>query len=218
MAIVTGAALSLGASGQLGKTVTLRKRRGVTVASAYAKPRRPPSPAQLRQRALVGGLTKLFKLAGPQFQYSWGIAGCGVAQTVTGLFTKANARALHSSADMAPFVFSPLAYGGLPVVYANFGSVVGGFTCTYQMPAFTPQYPSYGSGFFGIRNQDPYAITDPAIWFEPVDTSLNSVTHTGLPSGIEYVIALVLWTGGLSGCPLNAGRSVLVVGEKHTTL
>lgn len=91
MAIVKAPLMSLGATGQLGKTLVMSSWKGVKTAREYVVPANPNTVAQAAQRAKMANVVAFFrnKLQNPTLRTAWNVAATisGKAQSGFNAFT-----------------------------------------------------------------------------------------------------------------------------------
>lgn len=91
MAIVKAPLMSLGATGQLGKTLVMSTWKGVKTAREYVVPANPNTVAQAAQRAKMANVVAFFrnKLQSPTLRTAWNVAATisGKAQSGFNAFT-----------------------------------------------------------------------------------------------------------------------------------
>jgi len=110
----TAPLLSFGASGQIAKTAVFAKWKGRPYVRQYAIPSNPNTAEQQLTRGAFSFLQSVWKVSPAEFQAPWTAYARGKVLTNRNAFTKFNLPVLRGETDLANFVFSPGALGGLP--------------------------------------------------------------------------------------------------------
>lgn len=110
----TAPLLSFSASGQIAKTQVYSSWKGRQYVRRYTVPSNPQSVEQTVTRNAFSFVQSVYKVAPPLFTASWEAYVKGKVLTSRNAFTKFNLPLLRGGADLANFVFSPGALGGLP--------------------------------------------------------------------------------------------------------
>lgn len=139
MAKVKGPLLSLGASGQIGKSIVFGDWRGVKYAREHVVPANPRSTAQTLTR-------KTFEYADDQFkrmltlaQSVWLASAVGKGFTARNKFISEYVKNLRGDSDMTDYVGSPGINGGLPLL--SFAAVAGSSSGEIDVSATVPPEP-----------------------------------------------------------------------------
>lgn len=186
MGKITGPLLSLGASGQIGKTLVFGKWRGVGYVRQYVIPANPQTAAQTAVRDKFATLRSMFKIAGtiaraPYDAFATGRPLLGVNQ-----YLKSNILAIGADTDMNNFVGSPGARGGLPPtsVTASTGAGSGEVDVAVVEPAIPTGWTLTGAQAIAFPDQDPQvAFVGPMVEGEDL-VSPFSITLGGLGSAV----------------------------------
>lgn len=112
MAKVIGPLLSIGASGQIGKSQIYAKWRGVPYARRYAVPANPNTTEQQKTRDAFRILSQFFALAPATVAAAYQLAALGKAFTDRNKFVQTNLPAIRDVANMGGLLASPGARGG----------------------------------------------------------------------------------------------------------
>lgn len=182
----TAPLLSFGASGQIGKTLVASKWKGRAYMRQYVVPSNPQSSEQTITRSVFSTLQSAYKTAPALFTAPWAAYARGKVLTDRNAFTKFNLAALRGESDLANFVFSPGALGGL--VPASLSAVAGNdiITCTITAPTTLPTGWTISRAVAAcIIDQDPEAPTDLTITAGEDTTSTYEVVLSGL-SAVAY--------------------------------
>jgi len=114
MAKPTAPLLSFGASGQIGETIVYSKWKGRAYARRYVVPSNPQTTEQTITRDVFSWLSGVYKTAPALFTAAWEAYASGQVMTSRNALVKFNLPVLRGEVDLANFVFSPGALGGLP--------------------------------------------------------------------------------------------------------
>lgn len=194
MAKVTAPLLSFGASGTIAKVQTYATWRGVPYARRHVIPANPKSTDQVLTRDIFRNLDLRWKQAGPLARAPWDRFAVGQKFVGRNAYLGKNIAATRGDADMANYIGSPGAKGGLPAsslvlttVAANGleGVIVGptpptGWTLTSAIMTI-------------LKNQAPEDTVADVI-AEGEDTSTPySVDITGLDTVLYWCQAWLKW-------------------------
>jgi len=187
--------LSFGASGQIGKTVVFGSWRGVKYARQHVTPSNPQTASQTLTRSAFSFLQSVYKVAPVGFTEPWAAYAKGKQLTDRNAFTKFNLPVLREETDLANFVFSPGALGGLPptAVVATPGS--GQLSIAITAPSQVPtDWVIAAAHAAVILDQDPQTDSDYEIQEGEDATSAYVVVITGLAAALQRVGAWLEWT------------------------
>lgn len=185
MAKLTGPLLSFGAKGAIGKTLVASKWRGVAYARQYVIPSNPKTLAQQKVRSTFALLREMWKLAPLQLQEAWDAFALGRPFTGMNKEVGENVRVLNGQPDMANYIASPGAGGGLaPLNFqAVTGSVAGSIDCTFIVPAAPPGWTLVKAVAIGFKDQDPAGIFEAPIAVAEDLVAPYAMSLTGLAAG-----------------------------------
>lgn len=140
MAKLTAPLLSMGARGQIGKSMVIGKWRGIDYARQHVVPANPRTTAQTNNRTRFALLREMWKLAPATVQAPWTAFCLGRPFLNFNKFVGENNRLLNGQTDFAFALMSPGAKGGLPpgAVVAATGAVAGEVTVTVTPPTQLP--------------------------------------------------------------------------------
>ena len=135
MAKVTAPLLSMGASGQIGKSMVLGNWRGVKYARQHVVPANPQTVAQQTNRTSFAQLREMWKLAPAVLRAPWDAFASGRKFTGMNAFVGENLRVVGKQADLSNFLGSPGARGGLPPqgIAVAAGAASGEVTLTFDL-------------------------------------------------------------------------------------
>lgn len=128
MAILKAPLLSLGASGQLGKTIVTSTWKGIKTGREYVIPANPRTPGQLAQRALLTASVLLWKLTQTteELRTAWNLAANVNPRPLSGFneFTSAQVKLRAALGDaIQPAAFQPYS-GATARRLAKFGDPI----------------------------------------------------------------------------------------------
>lgn len=197
MAKLTAPVLSFGGSGTIGKTVTYASWRGIKYARQRVVPANPNTLAQQTVRKTFALLREMWKIAPDALKAPWDAFAQGRPFLGVNKFVGENVRVLNNEVDMANFIASPGARGGLPP--ASFTFVAGGGSGEIDATVVPPAPPS---GWL-VASVTAIAFLDqnPSGFFEGTITAMSDAatpfefTFSGLDGGEDYLVAAwIVWT------------------------
>ena len=186
MAKITGPLLSLGASGQIGKTLVFAKWRGVGYVRQYVVPANPQTVAQQLTRNTFATIRSMFKIASTIARAPFDAFATGRPLLGVNQYLKSNILAMLGDVNMDNFVSSPGARGGLPpdsvIVTTGVGS--GEIDIAVNEPSIPTDWTLTAAQAVGFPDQAPdVAFVGPMVEGEDVATPF-SITLAGLGSGV----------------------------------
>jgi len=195
MGKTTAPLLSFGASGQIAKTVVYSKWKGRGYARRHVVPANPQTTEQTLTRNNFSFLSSVWKVAPALFTAPWTLYARGKVLTDRNALVKFNLPVLRGEVDLANFVFSPGALGGLPPIAAVATPGVGQLSVAVTPPAVIPTDWTIAAAVVAvIADQDPqtgilYEITAGEDLTDPY-----AVVLTGLDAVLYQVGAWLRWT------------------------
>lgn len=114
MAKLTAPLLSMGARGQIGKSMVTSNWRGIDYARQYVIPANPRTTAQQANRSRFALLREMYKLAPTAVIAPWTAFATGRPFLPVNKFVGENNRLLNGESDFANAIMSPGARGGIP--------------------------------------------------------------------------------------------------------
>lgn len=114
MAKLTGPLLSIGARGQIGKTMVTSSWKGINYARQYTIPANPRTSAQTATRSVFAWLSNAYRMMGSLALAPWSAAVVGRPLTPRNKLFQENIPLLRGEADIANFSGSSGAHSGLP--------------------------------------------------------------------------------------------------------
>jgi len=191
----TAPLLSFDARGQIAKTQVYSSWKGRPYVRRYTVPSNPQSAEQTITRNAFSFLQAVYKLAPPLFTAPWEAYIKGKVLTSRNAFTKFNLPVLRGEADLANFVFSPGALGGLPPATLVITPGSGQLSCAITVPATVPTGWTVAAAIAAcIEDQDPDTGVLTTITAGEDTTSTYTVVLTGLNATLYNVGAWLRWT------------------------
>lgn len=198
MGKLTGALLSMGASGSIGKTLVYSKWKGVAYARQHVIPANPRTTKQVNNRSVWSMLGQAWLYAPSAVLAAFNAFAVGKALTGRNKFYSDNQKLLATdpvAEDLTGFVMSPGNNGGLPAQNLLITPASGSLTVSADVPDAPAGWTLVKAHAAALLNQDP---TDSfsGEWFYGFDASdPYSVTLTGMTNGQEYAVGFFLeWT------------------------
>jgi len=190
----TAPLLSFDARGQIAKTQVYSSWRGRSYVRRHVIPSNPQTAAQTLTRNCFSFLQATYKLAPPLFTAGWDAYIKGKVLTSRNAFTKFNLPVLRGEADLANFVFSPGALGGLPPASNVITPGAGTLSCAIAAPSTVPTgWTVEAAVAAAIEDQDP----DTGVLYEITagedTTAAYVVLLSGLPATQHRVGAWLRW-------------------------
>jgi hypothetical protein len=192
--------LSLSARGQIGKSQVYGTWRGVPYVRQHVIPSNPNTTQQQVTRNTFKALSDLWKLMGTIARAPWDAATTGRPLTNRNQFIKSNLPDLRGEADMALFIGSPGAKGGLPPSAVAAAATVssGELEVTVTSPAEPTDWTLESISVIAFKDRDP-AISPSDFPVEDEDLAPTAdgdtvITLTGLDNVLYQASAWTVWT------------------------
>lgn len=214
MAKVTGALLSFGARGSIGKTIVMSKWKGIPYARQHVVPANPQTTAQQTNRAIFAFMRELFKRAPTPLVDAFNAYAVGRPLTGMNKCVGENVRVLQGQTDLDFLIMSPGNGGGLPPI--TFTAVTGG-TSGHIDVAMVPPTPPAGWTLtsaiaVAVPQQDPSGIFAGAMQSAEDLTAPYAPNFTTLVAGATYVVGGFLkWTKPDGSIAYSASSSAVAV-------
>lgn len=190
----TAPLLSFDARGQIGKTMVYSSWRGRPYVRRFVIPSNPQSAEQTITRNAFSFLQAVHKLAPPLAVAPWDAYIKGKPLTSRNAFTKFNLPVLRGEADLANYVFSPGALGGLPPISVVATPAADSIVVTMSAPTPVPTgWTVQAAVAAAISDQDPDTGTLTTIVAGEDTTAAYSVTLAGLDEVLHRVGAWLRW-------------------------
>lgn len=191
MAKLTGPLLSLGARGQIGKTLVSSKWKGIPYMRQYVIPSNPQTTAQTEVRTVFTTLNGLWLTAPALFRDPWTTNAIGQKYTNRNKLLAENIAVLQPALNMQNFIGSPGARGGPPL--ESIAAIAGGASGELDVSAVAPTIPTdwllTGVVWVAFPDQDPHlAFIGPFATDEDL-VAPYALTLTGLPPATLCVVS-----------------------------
>lgn len=196
MAKITGPLLSMGASGQIGRSQVYSRWKGRPYVRQHVIPANPKSAEQSKTRGVFTFLNDLWRTAPADFQAPWTAFAQGKVLTNRNAFLGKNIAFLRPKGEveldtLEGMFLSPGAKGGLsfPITIATGGGAAGTMSVTASDPAPLPAgWSVVAMVAAAILEQDPQAPSSAAVKVMTDLASPWSITLTGLTPGQSYAV------------------------------
>lgn len=188
MSRISAPLLSMGASGQIGKSMVFGSWKGIPYSRRYVIPANPRSTEQQLTRNTFSFLNDVFKVAPTNFRLAWQRYAVGKPLTDRNAFLKFNNGLLREETSLVGMIMSPGAFGGLA---APFTVTPGDDQLTIAAVAPDPLPPGWTITRFiaaAIPEQNPQSGTDFTIT-EGTDAATPFSVVLALESAVEYAVA-----------------------------
>ena len=197
MSKITAPLLSFDARGQIGKSMVFSNWRGVPYARRYVVPGNPQSTPQMLTRDIFSALDMRWKQAGPLMRAVWD--RFAVSQKFVGrnAYIGKNVSATRGDVDMANYIGSPGAKGGLPPSTLVLTTVAGGgIEAAVTAPAAPSGWTLISAIATFLKDQAPEAVVTDIIVEGEQAAPVSTVDVTGLDT-VDYVVQMWLkWDKG----------------------
>lgn len=192
MAKVTGALMSLSASGTIAKTLTYGAWKGIPYARTRVIPANPRSTSQTETRTAFAFLQELYKSAPNIAREPWIAAAIGNPMTPINSLIQKNLSALRIATDLSTITLSPGSGGGVPP--ASIVITPGSHQLSIAVTApGTPNGWTLTSAQAAIvKDQDPHDDLEEAPKAGEDTTTPYTIVVTGLTTGALYQVGVWL--------------------------
>lgn len=194
MSKLTGPLLSIGATGQIGKTLVASKWRGVPYMRQYVTPQNPQTVAQTLTRDIFANLSAIWKQAGSLAIAPWERFATGQKFLGRNAFMGQNVKAMRGEADMQLFVGSPGAKGGLAPTSIALTPGAGTLDVDFTNPDAPTGWTLVSAVAAIFIDQAPEAAPAPTLIVDEDDVAQAQVSFAGLDAGDYVVSAWLEWT------------------------
>lgn len=194
MAKVTAPLLAFSARGTIGKTATFATWKGRPYGRIWVSPANPQTAAQTQTRSVFGWLQFTWKVAPPDFTAAWTEYAKGKVMTNRNAFASVNVGLLRPAADLADFIFSPGAGGGLSPLSQIVTPGAGSLTIAVTPPAPPSGWTITRVIAAAIADQDPHTGTLYTMTAGEDLTTPYSIVLSGLTAAQLYRVgAWIEW-------------------------
>jgi len=171
------------------------KWKGRAYARQYVTPAYTNTTSQQETRSAFSWLQAVYKVAPTDFVAAWALYATGKPLTERNAFTKFNLSGLKGETDLANFVFSPGALGGLPPASIAITPGSGQLSVAVTPPSPAPTDWTITKAIVAaILDQDPQTDTDHEVFIGNDATDPYVVVLTGLDTSLYRVGAWLQWT------------------------
>lgn len=192
MARLTGALMSLSASGTIAKTLTYGDWKGIQYARTRVIPANPQSTEQTKTRSVFSYLQDLYKFMPSIAREPWIAATTGIPMTPQNLLLSRNVGTLRDELDLILAVLSPGARGGIPPTSIVITPGSGTLSVAVTAPTGPAGWTLTAAQGVVVRDQDPHlAIVGRPVAVEDL-TSAYVLLFSGLTSAEDYQVAVWL--------------------------
>lgn len=187
MAKVNAPLLSFSASGTVAGTQTYSKWKGRPYVRQRVTPSNPDTAEQQLTRNTFAWLNNVWKNGPALLSAPWDLYATGQVLTGRNAFVGQNTRVLRTETDLANFIFSPGAKGG--IIPASIGAVagVGEITVTLGAPTLPSGWSITRGVAAAIRDQDPQSAVLYTVTALDDAAAPYSIVLTGLSTNLYRV-------------------------------
>lgn len=196
MAKLTGALLSFGARGQIGKTLVVSKWKGIPYARQHVVPANPRTTAQQTNRRIFALLRELYKRAPAAMVAPFEAFASGRPLTGMNKFVGENTRVMQGETDLTNLIISPGARGGLPPLTfsAADSATAGQIDVAMTAPDAPDGWTLSKAVAVAVPNQAPDGIFEGTIYSAEDATAPYAPNLTGVANGDYIVGGYLVWT------------------------
>lgn len=194
MAKVTAPLLSFGARGTIAKVQTYATWRGVAYARRHVIPANPKTTGQVLTRDIFSALELRWKQAGPIMRAPWDRFAVGQKFVGRNAYLGKNIAATRGDVNMANYIGSPAAKGGLPPTSLVLTTVAaGGIEAVVVAPAAPTGWTLTSAQATFLKDQTPEAtVADVIVEGEDLAAPF-SIDVTGLDTVLYFCQAWLKW-------------------------
>jgi len=208
MAKVTGPLLSLDAAGTIAGVQTYAKWRGINYVRQRVTPANPKSTAQVLTRDIFRNLETRWKQAGPIARSPWDRFATGQKFVGRNAYMGKNLNLTRGDVDMANYIGSPGAKGGLPASTLVLTTVASlGIEAVITVPAAPTGWTLTGAQATCLIDQTPEATVGDIVQEGEDLATPFQVDFTGLTATTYFVQAWLKWAKADSSVAYGASIS-----------
>lgn len=194
MSKVVAPLLSFDARGKIADTQVYSNWRGIPYVRRYVVPANPKTTAQMLTRDIFRGLDLRWKQAPTLVRAPWDRFAVGQKFVGRNAYLGKNIETLRGEVDMAKYIGSPGAKGGLPATTLVVTPGVGLLTCTVTEPALPAGWTIAAAVCSCLKDQAPETdVADIIVAVEDLATPF-SIILPGLDTVLYQVQAWLRWT------------------------
>lgn len=194
MAKISGALMSLSASGTIAKTLTYGNWKGINYARTRVIPANPRTIAQTLTRSVFRFIGDLYKFMPGIAREPWIAAVSGQPMTAQNMIASKNIPALRGDVDLTDIILSPGALGGIPPTGITATAGAGQITVAVAAPSGPSGWTLVSAQAVAVRDQAPDVnlVSSPVAGEDLTDP--YSIVLTGLvPGELYHVGAWLKW-------------------------
>lgn len=197
MAKIKTPLLSFDGRGQIGKSIVFANWRGVPYARQLVTPSNPDTAAQQSTRTVFSGMSGQWKISTAVGRTPWNANATGRPYTGRNKFIGDNVAAMRGDTDMANYIGSPGARGGIPAASV---AAVGGVGSGEIDVTWTDPSPPTGWTLDNIivqyfLDRDPSTPMTDVPAEDTIAAAVETDTITGLTPTTQYAISVwTIWT------------------------
>ncbi len=195
MAKVTAPLLSFGASGTIAKVQTYASWRGVPYARRHVVPANPKTTGQVLTRDIFTALGVRWKTGGPLMRAPWNRFATGQKFLGVNSYLGKNINLTRGQADMAAYIGSPGAKGGLPAASLILTTVAAlGIECAITAPAPPTGWTLTSGICSAVVDQAPEDVVADVVEEGEQVAIPGDVDFTGLTAVTYFVQCWLKWS------------------------
>ena len=192
MARVNGALFSLSASGSLAGAVTYSRWKGIDYVRQRVIPANPQTVSQQQTRDVFKYVYDFYKRAPATAREPWIAAARGRPLTAQNAILAANISNIREETDLALFMFSGGALGGLPPTDITLTPGNDQITIACTVPSSPTGWTLVAMQAAAVPDQDPHDAIEAAPTAVEDTSSPYSVVMSGLLDGTLYRVGVWL--------------------------
>jgi len=208
MAKVTGALMSLTASGTIAQTLTYAAWKGVNYVRTRVIPANPRSTAQQSTRNVFKFVNDLYKFLPGIAREPWIAAVRSQAMTEANLFASKNVGVLRDETDLAMITLSPGAAGGIPPQSIVLTPGTNQISVAVTGAAGPTGWTLTAAQAVAVKDQDPHDAVQASPVAGEDTTDPYTIVLDGLDTGDLYQVGV--WLKWLTATGATAYSTALM--------
>lgn len=194
MALVSSPLLSMGASGQIGKSLVFGSWKGRKTVRSYTIPGNPKSAGQVETRTTFQWVHDAYKQLGIDAQKAWTLKAAQMKITGPNAFMSINLPLLKTSTDAHEIQFICEVNGGVAAAAPALTPGTAQIAATLTAPALPTGWSITKAVFCALKETDPHGEDETMGLLTMTKTSTPwTVTFTGLTTGSVYIVGGSFW-------------------------
>ncbi len=194
MATLTAPLLSFDARGKIADTLVYANWRGVPYARRMVIPANPKTTGQVLTRDIFAALEMRWKQGGPLMRAPWDRFAIGQRFVGRNSYLGKNIAATRGEVDMALYIGSPGAKGGLPAASLALTTVASlGIECAITAPTPPTDWVLTSGICTALKDQTPEAVVTDVIEEGEQVAIPGDVDFTGLTAVTYFVQCWLKW-------------------------